>query len=286
MSTIFKYAVVLVIPTSILWIYGLPNFENVLKMAILDVSSINIKSILETSTPEFQPVDAAAAARVDEDLDYRIAQRVGSSEAWRTFIAAHGSSDRAQRARAELKSLNSDEMPPAQDAEDVLTDARGAGDIKRPASPSTAEAATLAPDRSGERMDYSAAVTDVLKDASPIAPTENVAAQPARPPIENQVASLTPNSVVPVSADSPLPPTRERSLVQVPKSQAMPPDETHRTESAHRLKSKRHARGCVFRGAACYWRGQERLVNAYRGRKLFAFFPLHIRFGDVKMASR
>ena len=48
------------------------------------------------------PIDPAAAALLDEDLDYRIAKRIGSLDGWRSFLTAHGSGVHAQSAREEV----------------------------------------------------------------------------------------------------------------------------------------------------------------------------------------
>jgi hypothetical protein len=70
---------------------------------------------LVPATPEAAaaPVELAAAARLDEDLDYRIAQRIGSLEGWRAFLAAHGTGFHAQAARAEVDKLLLAEKAPA-----------------------------------------------------------------------------------------------------------------------------------------------------------------------------
>jgi hypothetical protein len=49
--------------------------------------------------------EATPAARLDEDLDYRIARRIGSVEGWRSFLAVHGTGFHAQAARAEIDKL-------------------------------------------------------------------------------------------------------------------------------------------------------------------------------------
>ena len=50
-------------------------------------------------------IDPLAAAKVDEDLDYRIAERTKSAGEWREFLAAHPDGPHAQAARAELDRL-------------------------------------------------------------------------------------------------------------------------------------------------------------------------------------
>ena len=58
-------------------------------------------------------IDPIAAANVDEDLDYRIAQRMKSTEGWRSFLTAHPDGPHAQSARAELDKLAPAEKSPA-----------------------------------------------------------------------------------------------------------------------------------------------------------------------------
>jgi hypothetical protein len=82
-------------------------------------------------------VDPVAAANVDEDLDYRIAQRVKSMEGWRSFLAVHPDGPRAQSARAELDKLVGAETPPAPEL--VQPSNNGSPEMKTPseaASPS------------------------------------------------------------------------------------------------------------------------------------------------------
>jgi hypothetical protein len=71
-----------------------------------DIGAIVHKS-LASAKPEAEvsPIDPAAAASVDEDLDFRIAQRIKSTEGWRSFLTAHPDGLHAQSARAELDEL-------------------------------------------------------------------------------------------------------------------------------------------------------------------------------------
>jgi hypothetical protein len=73
------------------------------------------------------PAEATPAARLDEDLDYRIAQRIGSLEGWRSFLAAHGSGFHAQAARAEVDRLALAEKAPAPDAAEASNRASSDG---------------------------------------------------------------------------------------------------------------------------------------------------------------
>ena len=59
------------------------------------------------------PVDPAGIAGIDEEVDYWAAQKVGSLDGWRSFLAAHGSGVYAQAARAEMQKLLSAEKASA-----------------------------------------------------------------------------------------------------------------------------------------------------------------------------
>jgi hypothetical protein len=62
---------------------------------------------------EAAPVDPVAAAKLDEDLDYRIAERTNSSDGWRAFLTAHPDGAHAQSARAEVDKLAPPTTPSA-----------------------------------------------------------------------------------------------------------------------------------------------------------------------------
>jgi hypothetical protein len=74
------------------------------KFRWLDDINVILNKSFANAKPEVgvSPVDPIAAANVDEDLDYRIAQRMKSTERWRSFLAAHPDGLHAQSARAEL----------------------------------------------------------------------------------------------------------------------------------------------------------------------------------------
>ena len=92
-----------------------PSLEGVAKSRWLgDIGAFITKS-LTPARPEANAsaVDPVAAANLDEDLDYRIAQRTKSTEGWRSFLTAHPDGPHAQSARAELDKLVPPETPPA-----------------------------------------------------------------------------------------------------------------------------------------------------------------------------
>ncbi len=109
------------------------------------------QSLAAQPQAEIPSVDPIAAANVDEDLDYRIAQRTNSIEGWRAFLTAHPDGPHAQSARAELDKLDPSAPSSAQMA--VQAPDTGAADTKIPSgnvSPPLAstgsDAATLASD--------------------------------------------------------------------------------------------------------------------------------------------
>jgi hypothetical protein len=90
-----------------IYAYAPPNLEDLAKPRWLDNIGVFIIRSLAPAKPEAggSPIDPVAAANLDEDLDYRIAQRMKSTEGWRAFLAAHPNGPHAQAARAELDQL-------------------------------------------------------------------------------------------------------------------------------------------------------------------------------------
>ena len=146
-------------------IAGLTSAADVLKA---DLEAITGQSAREEERPAAKPevagalVDPAAAARVDEDLDYMIAQRRGSVEGWRSFLAAHGSGVHAQSAGEEVEKLPLAEKAPTPPGAEVSngasTDAKAVSEVMGSAPPSPGvEVAALTPDeickRDGDRLE-------------------------------------------------------------------------------------------------------------------------------------
>ena len=98
-----------------IYAYAPPNLEDTAKPQWLDHIGAIITKSLASAKPqaEVSPVDPVAAAKVDEDLDYRIAERTKSLEGWRAFLTAHPDGPHAQSARAELDKLAAPVTPPA-----------------------------------------------------------------------------------------------------------------------------------------------------------------------------
>jgi hypothetical protein len=114
------------------YLYARPSLEEIAKLRWLDDISVMISKSLAYAKPkaDVSPVDPIAAANVDEDLDYRIAQRTKSTEGWRSFLTAHPGGSHAQFARAELDKLVLPVTPPAPAS--VLTLDRGPPETKIP----------------------------------------------------------------------------------------------------------------------------------------------------------
>ncbi len=136
-----------------IYAYAPPNLEDIAKPRWLDNIGVFITRSLASAKPraEVSPVDPIAAANVDEDLDYRIAQRMKSTEGWRTFLTAHPDGPHAQLARAELDELAPSETPatpaalPAPDG--APPDTKIPSEVVSPPQPSAGtEAARLASD--------------------------------------------------------------------------------------------------------------------------------------------
>ena len=116
MGIIRKYAFELVLALAVIYVYApLSLVEYVATLRWLDDINVIVAKSLAPAKPEagVSLVDPIAAANVDEDLDYRIAQRMKSTEGWRSFLAAHPAGPHAQSARSELDKLLPVERPHA-----------------------------------------------------------------------------------------------------------------------------------------------------------------------------
>src|SRR3984957_3871200 len=136
-----KYAFVLACALAFALIYAYVPLtrDDIAKLRWLDDVNVIVNKVLAPANREVRvvSVDPVAAANVDEDLDYRIAQRVKSMEGWRSFLAVHPDGPRAQSARAELDRLVGAHTPPA--PEPVQASNNGSPEMKTPseaASPS------------------------------------------------------------------------------------------------------------------------------------------------------
>ena len=115
MSFIRKYGFGLALAVAVIYAYAPPIRDDIAKLRWLDDINVIISKVLAPANREARvaSVDPVAAANVDEDLDYRVAQRVKSIEGWRSFLVAHPDGPRAQSARAELDKLVGARTAPA-----------------------------------------------------------------------------------------------------------------------------------------------------------------------------
>jgi hypothetical protein len=107
MGIIKKNAFVFVLMLAVIYVYAPLSLEDVANLPWLDDINIIVNKSLAYTKREVgsSPVDPIAAVNVDEDLDYRIAQRMKSAEGWRSFFTGHPDGPHAQSARAELEKL-------------------------------------------------------------------------------------------------------------------------------------------------------------------------------------
>jgi hypothetical protein len=129
-----RYGFVLFLVLAVIYVYAPPSLKDVAKLPWLDdINVILNKSLAHTKREEgTSPVDPIAAANVDEDLDYRIAQRTKSAEGWRSFLAVHPEGPHAQSARAELEKLvpaGKSPVPAATQAGPVAAQASDVGSL-------------------------------------------------------------------------------------------------------------------------------------------------------------
>ena len=153
MGIIRKYAFVLALALAVVYAYAPPSLKEAAKLRWLDDTNAVLDKPLASAKPEVgvSSVDPVAAANVDEDLDYRIAQRTKSTEGWRSFLSAHPDGLHAQPARAELDKLAPAEKPPAPAAAPASnagsSDTKTPSEVASPGRPSQrSEVATLASD--------------------------------------------------------------------------------------------------------------------------------------------
>src|SRR6202035_1752140 len=134
MSFSRKYTFVLAFAWAfaVIYAYAPLTRDGIAKLRWFDDINVIISKVFAPANRDVRvvSVDPVAAANVDEDLDYRIAQRTKSTEAWRLFLAAHPDGPHAQSARAELDKLAPPMTPPAPTAPQAPD--IGAADTKVP----------------------------------------------------------------------------------------------------------------------------------------------------------
>jgi hypothetical protein len=160
MGIIRKYAFVLVLALAVIYVYAPVSLGDFSKPQWLDDISVIVNKSLAPAKPEVRVsrVDPIAAANVDEDMDYRIAQRMKSTEGWRSFLAVHPAGAHAQSARAALDKLARGEKPPAPAAAQASNG--GSSDTKTPSE-------LASPDRPSQRSEV--ASDEICKRAAGLA---------------------------------------------------------------------------------------------------------------------
>jgi|SRR5271166_753522 len=120
MKAFVKYAVVLASGLAIgFYLHEPPKLERFVTLPSLEEIDVVVREALAAARPKalVDPVDPAAAALVEEELDYRTAQRTRSLDGWRAFVAAHPSGLHAQDAKAKIDLLIAADTPPANAAD-------------------------------------------------------------------------------------------------------------------------------------------------------------------------
>lgn len=132
MRAFFKYAIVLASGVAVGWyIYGTP------RLARIDEINILVSNNFAHLRPEATVIldDPTDERRVDEDLDYLIANRTGTLEGWQAFLAAHANGAHAKSAEAEIDKLSllvkATHTAAAEVSDRVSPEAKLEGDIKR-----------------------------------------------------------------------------------------------------------------------------------------------------------
>lgn len=88
------FAIALVSP------YWLPNFKR-----MSDATRAFVVRVLTPAKPHTEPIDVKAAAKLDEDIDFRIASQGKTEKGWRQFLAAHPNGAHAADAQAQLDAI-------------------------------------------------------------------------------------------------------------------------------------------------------------------------------------
>lgn len=148
MLNVWKYMLFLALAVPAMYAYAPPSFKEMAKPRWLaDISAAISTSLAAKPQAEVPAVDAIAAAKVDEDLDYRIAERTKSTEGWRAFLAAHPDGPHAQSARAELDKLAPPMTPAAQAPDAGAADTTiPSGNVPPPPPSTEPDAASVASD--------------------------------------------------------------------------------------------------------------------------------------------
>ena len=183
MIAVFKYAFVLALGAAAgFYLHSAAGFEDLFKFSWRDGTELVINHV---SAPEPNAAvafgDPAAAAALDEDLDYRIGQRKASVEGWRAFLANHPSGPHAAFATAEIERLAPAAEAPAAVVGEAAQGATASDKAEASVPPAgLASRGAAHPEPSApqpETVDaaMSSAPTAVGKDVASLAPAQAVA---------------------------------------------------------------------------------------------------------------
>lgn len=269
MKALLKYAVVLALGLLVgVCIHVRPSLEQISSSKGWMTFTSIVKKAVSPVMPEAADarIDSAGAALVDEELDYRIAQRAASLDGWRTFLDAHGNGVYAQSARAEVEKLlaapaaapvvadgpNGITPPAAEGSNAGSREAKPVRDGMGSAAPSAGlEAANLTLDgickRDGDRLERLRSSPSPEKAARF---EKELGCDKLRPQLLALMASLRSASPAPVAAkvsNEAAPEAKSRG----PKRPASGPSETRWTASIHPIEPSRQAHGCASR-STCF----------------------------------
>ena len=262
---IFKTnAFIVLLVLAVIYVYAPQSRKDSVKLPWLDEIAFIITS-LAPAKPEagVSPVDPVATAQVAEDLDYRIAQQIGSIEGWRSFLAAHVNGPHVQSARAEVEKLLRAEGPPtpaekppgpvAASVSNGEPPATKAASEAVPAQPSETEAATLATDeickRDGallERLSSNPTIDEAMRFG------DELRCEKLRPELFRLTERLD-YEAPSVAVAPPVSPSKVASA-QIAGQRATQ-IKTRWVVSPRSLQPRRHANRCPAR-SACSWRSQ------------------------------
>jgi hypothetical protein len=241
------------------YLYARPTPEEIAKLRWLADISVAISTSLAAKPQAVVPaVDPIAAAKVDEDLDYRIAERTKSTEGWRAFLAAHPDGPHAQSARAELDKLAPPMTPAAPTAAQApdtgpANTRISSGNVPPPLPSTGSDASTLASDEicSGDE-DRLQRLSDSPTSDGVIRLLIELRCEKLRPQLLSlakrlhERASATPADAAQDASSSVLP-------GPVASTPPLPPPRMRTNEPSKRLRSTLSSRGVELKRHATRW---------------------------------
>ena len=285
MKAFVKYAGVLALGLAIgSYVHGLESLEDVGKPAWLDEISNTIDKALASAKPDaaLAFVDEARAAIVDEELDFRIAERINSVEGWRSFLAAHRSGAYAAAAGAEVENLLLAAGGPAQavagDSDSVSQDEKAGSEVVDSSDAPVMERVALTQDEICKREREGVAQQVVSGEVPRF--TNESGCEKLRP----QLLGLIEKQDQPASrpaAEHPSPAVKIAPALASKWRAPIPPERPRWTAPSG--QPRRATSACLLKEGACFWRGREELLAVNRVGKKFAL-QRNKALGGVKIA--